>query len=1137
MHDLSEERAPADGGALQLPTDFARGRAAKAQRAWYAFELEAPGPRAGEAFAPEARLAAAFGISLYRYSGQASILVRAARLNGAGGPLWALPLRFETGEGATGAFMLAQADEFLRRRGAGGGAGAAPVGGAAPAGTGEGAAPAGSGAALTWLEGAAFDPPRALERLAAGGLDADLHLVAEVAEVAEGGGARRAAFVYDAALFRRASVERFAGHVRALLSALDERPDAPLARLPMLSAAERAWLDDVGRGRPRPRLDEPAHRLFERHAAAAPDAVAVRYRDRSLTYGELNRRANRLAHHLLSRGLGAGGRVAVCVEPSFDIAVALLGALKAGAAYVPVDPTYPTARVRTILDDTAPGLVLSRSHLVERHGLGDFDTLAFDAAGGPLDPDAPPGGGDRGDEHDPGAPVDPGQTASIYYTSGTTGRPKGVMASQANLSAYLQSARERYAIGPRDVMPAIARFSFSISMFELMSPLAAGGTLVVLDREQVLDPARLARALEGVTFFHAGPSLLKHLIPYVRAHYPNYDAFAGVRHASSGGDMIAPEVLEALKEIFAAAEVFVIYGCSEISCMGCTYPVPRGEVVGKTYVGRPFDDVTVRVLDGALAPVPAGVAGEICFAGGGVTKGYLGRPDLTAEKFVELEGRRFYRTGDLGRLSDEGWLEVLGRNDFQIKVRGMRIELGEVEHALRRAPGVRDGLVAAKAAPGGEKALVAYVVPERAGDEGERRARASALRRHLVESLPDYMVPAAYVELDALPLNHNLKVDRNALPEPEWAASREGESGGFREPETPTERRLAAIWSQLLAAPRVGLDDNFFELGGHSMLGMRLIADVGRELGVALEGMEVLRETLEVLAAACDARAGRARKASSRAPASGAGAAATPLHFGPNGSLYGVLHAGPEARATGTAALVCGPVGEENARARFVLTRLARRLASLGVPTLHFDYYGCGDSLGESAEATCGRWQRDADDARRELARRTGAARVVGVGVRLGAALLCASPAAEGLARLVLWDPVCDGAEHYAELAETHRHYLRGLQHLRLGRPPARPAGAEELLGTTYSDAALRELRALAISPGGPAGRAPLRWLVTSQAARQRERFAALCGARPDCQVEALDFDCCWNDLARLEDVLPDVGIAAALCAMVQEGT
>ncbi|HEU4412485.1 MAG TPA: amino acid adenylation domain-containing protein [Polyangiaceae bacterium] len=1110
MANPPEDRAPGvEERALQLPTDFSKTPASERRLASHAFEIRVPD--LGGALAPDALLVAAFGVSLHRYNGQAAIPLGAARLGAPGHAPWARSLCLATGADATLRALAAQAGEALR--------GAAGEGGARAANG------AGGGAAITWVEAAGggdgFDALGAVEGAPPEVRGVDLHLV-----VAGSGEARRAAFVYDASLFRPASVERFAGHLGVLLGAAAAHADAPVARLPLLTPAERCWLESVSEGPSRPPPPEPLHRLVERNAAATPDAVAVRYRDQSLTYAELNRRANRLARYLQAEGAGAERPVAVCVEPSFDIAVALLAVLKAGAIYVPVDPTYPPTRIRDILSDTTPKAVLSRRHLVEKLDLGEFGPIALDdeeALAGEL-------GGD-----DLGLEVGPGQTAYIYYTSGTTGKPKGVMASHANLATYIHVARGRYGFGPGDVMPAIARFSFSISMFELMLPLAAGGTLVVLDRDHVLDPARMASTLAGVTFFHAGPSLLKHLLPFIKRQHASFEAFAGVRHASSGGDLIAPELLESLKEVFPRAEVFVIYGCSEISCMGCTYPVPRDRAVTRTYVGRPFDNVAVRVLDAARNPVPAGVVGEIHFAGGGVVKGYLNRPDLTAEKFVEIEGRRFYRTGDVGRLSDDGWVEVLGRNDFQVKIRGMRIELGEVEYALRRAPGVRDGVVVAKGTADGEKALVAYVVlgrGEGAASEAERRATLAALRRHMAESLPDYMVPASYVELASLPLNHNMKVDRRALPEPERAGEPDPAA---RAPETATERRLAEIWAGLLGVARVGLDDNFFELGGHSMLAMDFIARVERDAGVALEGMEVLRESLEVLASICDARSGKkARKAASSAPPPSAEGPVVPFHFGPGQGLYGVLHASP-VPGLREAALVCAPVGEEHVRARFVLTRLARRLAAGGVPTLLFDYYGFGDSLGESGEASCARWQRDIADAHRELARRTGAARVAAVGVRLGAALLCNAAPGLDLARIVLWDPVCDGAGHYAEMAALHAQYLRSMQHLRLGRPPARPpGGGEELLGATYSREALRELKALAIPKLAPDRGPPVRWLATSQPARQRARFASLCGDRPDCRLEALDFDCSWDDLARFEDVLPDVGIAAALAAMVK---
>ena len=866
---------------------------------------------------------------------------------------------------------------------------------------------------------------------------------------------------------------------------------------------------------------EFVHRRFERHAAASPTATAVRFRDESLSYAELNRRANRLAHCLVQAAIGDEARIAVCLEPSLDVAVALLGILKAGAAYVPVDPSHPPARIGTVLEDVRPRLVLASRRTSATLAFGRVPTLVLDAEGTLLEGQP---------TYNPTRRIPPDWTAYVYYTSGTTGAPKGAMASYANLASYIGLAQSRYGYDGRDVIPAIARFGFSISMFELAAPLVSGGTLVVLEREHVLDLARMARTMTEVTAFHAGPSLLKNLLPYLRRHFPDPSVFSGVRHASSGGDMVPVEVLEGLRDVFRNAEVFVIYGCSEIGCMGCTYPVPRAGEIARGCVGRPFDGVVLRVADAALRQVPDGTAGEVLFAGPGVVKGYLNRADLTAERFVEQDGLRFYRTGDVGRLGPEG-LELLGRSDFQVKVRGMRVELGEVEHHLRAAPGVRDAVAVARDAANGEQALVAYVVMD--GGSPDAAARMAGIRRYVTERLPDFMVPAAYVELAALPLNHNMKLDRRALPAPPPAAWRVGDADrdapGSRAPETATEERLASIWKRLLRVGDVGLDDRFFELGGDSMLALRLILEIDRELHVMLDGMEVLRESLEVQAGLCDRRLGLVPKRARGGRAVCAGSVEA-LHFGGRRELFGVLQR-PARAWSGEAALLCAPAGHERVRAQFVLQRLARLLVERGVCVLRFDYCGCGDSLG--ADRTCARWRSDIEEACDELRRRTGAERVAAVGARLGGALLWDAAEHLDLARMVLWDPICDGAAHYAEMVDTHRRYLQSERHLRVRAPRARPGAGEELLGLTYGLAAIAQMKTISLG-GRSAPAASVGWLATSQVARQRAYFEAACGASRS-RLVALDVDCAWMDASRLEDVMPDVGVAKALVELATE--
>ncbi|HTA90521.1 MAG TPA: amino acid adenylation domain-containing protein [Polyangiaceae bacterium] len=1049
------------------------------------------------------RIVAAFAALLARYSEQSSIVLAVARRNAAPTSREQPLLALEIDNGTTIRALLERTEHALSAAAAPGAPLAASVDSAA------------GSAAIAWLDADSSDPVHSSR-------DADLTL-------AIGTNAGRAAFVFDAALFKPSSIARFAGHLQTLLTHLHSNLDERALALPLLSSEEQAWLESVCDGKARTSMTSAlVHQRIESHARTTPDAIALRFRDARLSYGELNQRANQIAHFLRAQGVGAGSHVVVCVEPSFDIVLALLGILKAGAVYIPLDPGYPRARKGVILEDTNPKLVITQPHLLSSGDFEGFTTLTL--ADLPVE---------LGDSQNMELEIAPSQPAYVYYTSGTTGTPKGVLGTHANLLHYVDSAEERYAINARDVMPALARFSFSISMFELLSPLVAGGTLLILEREHVLDPERLARTLSEVTIFHAGPSLLRGLTSYIRRHYASFEAFARVRHASSGGDMVPPELLETLREIFVNAEVFVIYGCSEISCMGATYPVPRGRALTKTYVGRPFDDVLVRLLDGTGQVLPAGIVGEIHFAGSGLTHGYLNRPELSAEKFVTIGGRRFYRTGDRGRLSEDGWLEILGRNDFQTKLRGMRVELAEVEYVLRLAPGVREAVASARDTADQEKILVAYFVAERANGARacEKSARISAIRQYLSAHLPDYMVPAVYVELEALPLNHNLKLDRRALPQPREEDLRAGSAMRLREPHSASEKRLAEIWQRALGVKDIGLDDNFFELGGHSMLAVTMGLEVEEALGVRLDGMDVLREPLEILAAICDRQPGCAPSTVAQARPSSPRATerVEVFHFGRDRSLYGVLHGQPVGAAR--AALICPPVGQEHVRARFVLTRLAKRLARAGLPTLMFDYFGSGDSLGRGGDASIARWLTDIEAARLELGRRASGARVSAFGVRLGALLLCQATArSASFDKLVLWDSVQSGAEFAREQSALHRRYLRSIAELRLFRRPRllhRDAtSGRELLGTTYSESAWRELQTLSLTPLINQQRAPIHRLETSGRGRVEQALSKLGAER---RFEHLDFDCGWQDVARIEDIIADRQISERLTAMVME--
>lgn len=585
----------------------------------------------------------------------------------------------------------------------------------------------------------------------------------------------------------------------------------------------------------------PGHlmRQFAENVRRYPLREAVKYRDETLNYAQLDRAANRLATYLRDRGIGEGSPTGVYLRPCVDSIVALLAIMKRRAIYVPLDPDIPLARLNTILSDVRPELILTDADLGARLlPAGDREAASANAAAHEAAPvfentvvnlaalQLP-------DEDECESPADnPPAPAYIFYTSGTTGKPKGVVGTQQTLSFYINSALTQFHHDFTIVMPAIARFTFSISLFELLCPLIAGGTLLLLDREHVLDAPRLARTLESVTMLHMGPSLFKSMVAYLQGGYvdergADYSPFDGLRHVSLGGDIVPPSLLKRLPGIFRNAELFVIYGCSEIACMGCNYPVDTASAFERPLVGAPFPAVGLRLLDELQQPVALGEVGEIYFSGPGLTAGYLNLDALTAQKYIEFDGVRCYRTGDLGRLDESGNLEVMGRSDFQVKIRGIRIELGEIEAHLTAFSGVSDALVVAVPTESDERALCAYLV----GRQSEPLEMA-AIKAHLVANLPDYMVPIYYMQLQKLPLNHNLKLDRSALPMP----TREHlvNTAAYEAPQSMLESVLVEIWGRILKIDGIGVTHSFFDLGGDSLLAARFIVEVDKQLSQKL---------------------------------------------------------------------------------------------------------------------------------------------------------------------------------------------------------------------------------------------------------------------------------------------------------------
>ncbi|MEP0909347.1 amino acid adenylation domain-containing protein [Leptolyngbya sp. GB1-A1] len=649
--------------------------------------------------------------------------------------------------------------------------------------------------------------------------DADLHLVVVPSEQGAAG-----IWLYNANLFSPETVQRLCGHFQTVLTGIQQSPACSISQLPLLTAAEQHQLLVEWRGATADYPQVPVYRTIESFAQETPEAIALRFQDQSLTYAALNERANQLAHYLNHLGVAAGDRVAVFIQPCLEIGTALLGIFKAGGVYVPLDPTHPAERLAVILEDTQAKVILTQSSLLPHLPESTAHVICFDQSEETIraSPAHPLQNG-----------VDLDQTAYIIYTSGTTGKPKGVMASHRNLINYILATQEKLGFNQQDVIPAIARFTFSISLFELLSPLVAGGTLVVLEREHILDFPRLAETLEQLTMLHTVPSLMRRLVNYIQEQGLDIQKFHKVKHVFTGGDIVPADLLEDLKKAFANASVGVLYGCSEVSSLCATFPVPRDQTIAKSRVGKPFNNVVIRLYDAQQNLVPIGVPGEIYVGGAGVTQGYLNRAELTQEKFVAIDGHKFYRTGDLGRFGADGNLEFLGRADFQIKLRGIRIELGDIESMLRRLPGVKDGVVAAHDLGSGEKSLVAYIVLD-AGLVGDQPQTAviGEIREFLATQLPGYMLPAAYIVLEAMPLNANQKVDRRALPLP----SPENLAGSrpFLAPRNAVEQQLADLWQATLGIQRISVQDNFFELGGDSLLAVALVTQIEAKLGKKL---------------------------------------------------------------------------------------------------------------------------------------------------------------------------------------------------------------------------------------------------------------------------------------------------------------
>ncbi len=631
----------------------------------------------------------------------------------------------------------------------------------------------------------------------------------------EGPGGFTAGFQYDTDLFDAATIGRMADRFVTLLRSLAANPDQRIATLPIVNDREldliSEW-NDTGVKYP-PAL---VHELFEAQVERSPHAIAIVHGDGQLEYEELNRRANQLAHHLRSLGVGPETAVGLYVERSLETIVGILGTLKAGGAYVPIDPTSPPARVAFMLEDARIGVLLAHRKLAADLPARSVKILFLDG-----EPDFYTGGQDT----NPAVAIDPSNLAYLIYTSGSTGRPKAVAVEHRQLTNYVRGVTERLGLPADGSYATVSTFAADLGHTMVFPGLANGATLHVIPADTAGDPAAFAAHVRS---HHI--DCLK-IVPTHMAMLLSGAPSAGIlplRKLVLGGEESQTAWVEELLPCADACEIFNHYGPTETTVGVLTYAVERGRMprTETLPLGRPLPNTQVYILDPRLEPAPLGVPGEIYIGGAGVARGYLDRPDLTAERFLPnpfsgAAGDRLYRTGDRGRFLADGSVEFLGRTDQQVKLRGYRVELAEIEAILLAHPSAEQAVVQAWYAQDSGRAtrLAAYIVPAAGAPPS-----VDLLRQFLKDKLPDYMVPGSFVFLDALPLTPNGKLDRRALPEPDRDRPRVEET--FVPPGSPLEHVLAGIWAEVLEVDAVGIHDNFFELGGHSLMATQVMARV-----------------------------------------------------------------------------------------------------------------------------------------------------------------------------------------------------------------------------------------------------------------------------------------------------------------------
>jgi len=641
---------------------------------------------------------------------------------------------------------------------------------------------------------------------------------------------------YNSGLYGSATIVRMLEHFNRLLQSIVENPGQSVAHLPMLGPAERAQLlNQANCSHAKYPLDINIRDLIGAQVAKVPHHIAISEGVTSISYLQLDEQSNRLANYLVKKGMQPQSLVPVCLERSADMVIAMIAILKTGAAYVPIDPSYPMQRIAFMIEDTAARCVVTNSSCsMQLPGDNSVDYIELDTEATLIQKELP---------MQPSLAIAPGHLAYVIYTSGSTGTPKGVMIEHRNVVQLFTSATSLFDFNEQDVWTVFHSFSFDFSVWEMYGALLFGGRMVIVPSVVAKDSIAFAQLLEKekVTVLNQTPGafyVLQEVIKQNRVNIP-------VRYVIFGGEALNPVKVQPWLELLPGCQLVNMYGITETTVHVTYQPITLLHTTeNKSIIGQPIPTLGLYILDAVQQPVPTGVAGELFITGAGLARGYLNRPELTAEKFMvdpfsSIQGARMYRTGDLARWLPDGNIEYMGRIDEQVKIRGYRVELGEIESALHNSRLVNDAVVIAKKDAGGNNQLIAYVVTAMDMDK-------EALVLYLKGSLPGYMVPALWVQLESIPLTTNGKLNRKVLPDPDGSII---PARLMVAPRNELEEKLVTIWQEILGINSVGIHDNFFEIGGHSLLLMRLVASIKNIFGVTLTIRTFFElETVEELA-------------------------------------------------------------------------------------------------------------------------------------------------------------------------------------------------------------------------------------------------------------------------------------------------